>query len=97
MLALVPIPVESILPGVPETGLFSLLVTGSRDFGVFDFLDVEGCHFNDDLNDRQGLFDFLNQFDVGIQLVLNRWRQPAFRFLPVQKSRLTVPGLPVSP
>jgi hypothetical protein len=83
MLAPMPVPVKNILSDIPKTGLFSVLVAGSRDFGVFDLLDVEGRHFNNNPRDGQDPLDLLNQFDVGIQFMPDRRRQPAFRFFPV--------------
>jgi hypothetical protein len=92
----VTVPIEHVLPDVPEVLLRSVLIVCSPDLRIPDLLDIECGHFHNDFRHGDNALDLLDDLEVGVELVLDGGSQPPLGFLPVQEPGLPVPGLAVS-
>ena len=77
MLADMTVSEKDVLAHVPESKLVALLITRPFNFGILDFLNVEGRGFNHDFCDRKHSANCFNARDVRLNAVLHGRRKPS--------------------
>ena len=87
------IPKQHIFTYIPEIKLFSVLVSLAFDLWVFNLLDVKTGCFDYDFCHRKDLHDVSHDGDMSLNLLSDTRSEPPVRFLPVIKTRLSIPGL----
>jgi hypothetical protein len=86
-----PVPMKNIFTDIFKTVLFALLVCGTFNIRVFDFLNIKRRYFHYYLRYRHQFCQLADKPNMAVRFMAYTWRKPPFRDTPIIKPCFSIP------